>query len=199
MKNDDIINIKEIKEYALKEDIPIMMDSGIEYLTSFIVKNNIKSVLEIGSAIGYSAIMMALVNNNLKVTTIEKDKQRYLEAVKNIKKLKLEDRITIIFNDALDVNIEEVYDLIFIDAAKGKNIDFFNKFKRNLNVDGYIITDNINLHGFVDMKDEDIKSKNMRSLVRKIREYITFLKENTEYTTRFIESGDGITVSRKSN
>ena len=199
MKNDDITYIKQIKEYALNESVPIMMDEGINFLTSFIVKNRINSVLEIGSAIGYSAIMMALVNPNLKVVTVEKDEKRYLEAVKNIKKLKLEDRITIIFNDALEINVEETFELIFIDAAKGKNIDFFNKFERNLEDNGYIITDNINLHGFVDMPDYEIKSKNMRSLVRKIKEYIDFLKQNTDYNTEFIEIGDGITISKRNN
>ena len=85
--------IRDIKKYALDNNVPIMVDEGIDYLTSFIVKKQINSVLEVGTAIGYSAIMMVLANPNLKITSIERDKDRYLEAVKNIKKFNLEDRI----------------------------------------------------------------------------------------------------------
>ena len=81
--------IKEIKKYALENKVPIMMDDGIDFLTTFIIKNQIKSVLEIGTAIGYSAIMMALSNPYVMITSIERDEVRYLEALKNIKKLNL--------------------------------------------------------------------------------------------------------------
>lgn len=74
-----------------------MQDDGIDFLTTFVVKHQINSVLEIGTAIGYSAIMMALSNPNLKITTIERDRERYLEAVKNVKKFGLENRITLVF------------------------------------------------------------------------------------------------------
>ena len=117
--------VEEIKRQAEKNDIPIMTDDGIEYLTNYIKENNIKQILEIGTAVGYSAIKMALVSDDIEVTTIERDEKRYLEAVKNIKKLKLEDRITIIFKDALNVSLSDKYDLIFIDAAKAQSINFF--------------------------------------------------------------------------
>ena len=89
-------DIKELKEYAKGNNVPIMMDDGINFLTTFVIKHQIKNVLEVGTAIGYSAIMMALANPTLKVTSIERDEERYLEALKNIKKFKLEDRITLI-------------------------------------------------------------------------------------------------------
>ena len=117
--------INEIRAYAKEEKVPIMMDDGLKFLIEYIAKNKIQSVLEIGTAIGYSSIMMALSNPSLTITTIERDEKRYLEALKNIKKLKLEDRITLIFNDALDVSLSEKYDLIFIDAAKAQSIKFF--------------------------------------------------------------------------
>lgn len=189
--------VKKIKEYAKEENIPIMQDDGISFLTTFIIKNKINSVLEIGTAIGYSAIMMALSSPTLKVVSIERDEQRYLEAVKNIKRLKLEDRITLIFKDALDINLDDKYDLIFIDAAKSQSINFFEKYKKNLDDDGYIITDNMNFHGYVQKNEEDIKSKNLRALVRKIKEYHKFLEENKEFSTFFYELGDGIAVSRR--
>lgn len=189
--------INEIRTYAKENNVPIMLDDGIEYLTNYIIKNNVNSVLEIGTAIGYSAIMMALTNPSLSVTTIERDEKRYLEALKNIKKLNLENRITLIFNDALDVNITGKFDLIFIDAAKAQSIKFFEKFEKNLNPTGIIITDNIKFHGLVDKNEEEIESRNLRALVRKVKEYITYLKENEHYETEFLELGDGISISRK--
>lgn len=189
--------VKEIRTYAKENNVPIMMDDGIEFLTNYVVKNKINTVLEIGTAIGYSAIMMALANPNLAVTTIERDEKRYLEALKNIKKLNLENRITLVFNDALCVNIEGKYDLIFIDAAKAQSIKFFEKFEKNLNPGGVIITDNLEFHGLVKKKEEEIESRNLRALVRKVKEYITFLKANDRYETEFLSIGDGISVSKK--
>lgn len=189
--------IKEIKKYALENKVPIMMDDGIDFLTTFIIKNQIKSVLEIGTAIGYSAIMMALSNPYVTITSIERDEVRYLEALKNIKKLNLEDRITLIFKDALDVKLPEKFDLVFIDAAKSQSIRFFEQFSRNLNKNGFIITDNMDFHGYVKKDEKEIKSRNLRQLVRKIKEYRVYLEENSDYHTDFYTIGDGISVSRK--
>lgn len=197
MVEDNIKMLKELKKHAKNEKIPIMQDSGLNYLTNFINNKSIKTVLEIGSAIGYSSIVMALSNPNVIITTIERDEERYLEAVKNIKKFNLENRITIIYKDALDLKLDEKYDLIFIDAAKGQNKKFFEKFMLNLNKDGYIITDNINFHGYTKMNETDIKSKNLRQLVRKIKEYIIFLKENKDYDTEFLNIGDGISITHR--
>lgn len=189
--------IREMKQYAEVNNVPIMMDEGIDFLTTFILKNHVKNVLEIGTAIGYSAIMMALVDPNLKITTIERDEVRYLEALKNVKAFGLENRITLIYNDAFNVKLDEKFDLIFIDAAKAQNIKFFEMFERNLEYRGVIITDNLKFHGLVDKKEEEIKSKNLRSLVRKIKDYIDYLKTNEKYNTEFFEVGDGISVSKR--
>ena len=190
-------DINNLKNNALLNDIPIMQDEGIDFLIDFILKNNINSVLEIGSAIGYSAIMMALNNPNLKITTIERDQERYMEALKNIKSFDLEDRITLVFNDALEANIEGEFDLIFIDAAKGQNIRFFEKYELNLKDRGYIITDNMNFHGLVDKLEEEIESRNLRQLVRKIKEYREYLSTRTDYDTQILNIGDGIAVCQK--
>lgn len=189
--------IREMKQYAEVNNVPIMMDEGIDFLTTFILKNHVKNVLEIGTAIGYSAIMMALVDPNLKITTIERDEIRYLEALKNVKAFDLENRITLIYNDAFNVKLDEKFDLIFIDAAKAQNIKFFEMFERNLEYRGVIITDNLKFHGLVEKKEEEIKSKNLRSLVRKIKDYIDYLKTNEKYNTEFFEVGDGISVSTR--
>ena len=188
--------IKEIKEYADKNNVPIMTSEGISYLTNYIIKHQINNILEIGTAIGYSAIMMALSNPNAEITSIERDEKRYLEALKNIKKLNLENRINLMYNDALEVKIEDKYDLIFIDAAKAQNIKFFEKFEKNLNPNGTIITDNMNFHGLVHKSESEITSRNLRALVRKIKDYTEFLRKNSNYETEFLEIGDGIAVSR---
>ena len=194
--NDDV---KEIRKKALDRNIPIMQDEGIEFLLNFIKNNNIENILEVGTAVGYSAIRMASISPLIKVTSIERDSTRYMEAVKNIAKEHLEDRITLIFKDAIDVEFDKntKFDLIFIDAAKGKNTDFFQKFQKYLNPNGYIITDNLKFHGCVDKPLEEIESRNVRGLVRKIRSYIEFLKSNEEFETEFYDVGDGISVSRR--
>ena len=189
-------DFKSIEKYAEEHNIPIMEKTGIKFLTKYIEENNVKSILEIGSAIGYSAIKMALVNENIKITTIEKDNVRYMEALKNIKDFGLEKRITLIYGDALLLNMEDKYDLIFIDAAKGQYINFFEKYSKNLNKKGVIISDNIDFHGLVN-KEERIESKNLRQLVDKIRRYIDFLKENASFETTFYKVGDGVSISRK--
>lgn len=189
--------IKTMKEYAEQNNVPIMTNEGISYLTNYITKHKIKEVLEIGTAIGYSAIMMALTGPDVKITSIERDEKRYLEAIKNIKKFGLEDRIRLIYNDALNVKIDDKFDLIFIDAAKAQNIKFFEKYERNLEKNGTIITDNMNFHGLVNKDENEIQSRNLRALVRKVRNYITFLKENKNYETEFLDIGDGLAITRK--
>ena len=189
--------IEEIEKYAKENNIPIMLPDGILFLTNYIKKNNITNILEIGTAIGYSAIKMALVNSNIHITTIERDEERYKEALKNIKEFGLEKQIDVIFADAFDVELNDKYDLIFIDAAKSQSIKFFEKFKVYLTENGTIITDNINFHGLT--KEEKIKNRNTRQLVRKIKEYVEFLKNNQEFKTYFIDDGDGISISKRSN
>lgn len=189
--------IKELKEYAKLNDVPIMQDEGIDFLTDFIIKHQTTRILEVGTAIGYSAIMMALANPKVKIVSIERDEERYLEAVKNVKKFDLEDRITLLFKDALDVKLNEKFDLIFLDGAKGQNINFFEHFERNLEDGGFFITDNIEFHGYVEKNEEEIKSRNLRQLVRKIKNYIEYLKSNPNYVTTFISKGDGLAVTEK--
>ena len=191
--------IDQIKEYAIANNVPIMSDSGIRFLTNYIKDNNIKDILEVGTAIGFSAIMMAIVSDDIHITTIERDEKRYLEAIKNVKKMDLEDRIHLIYKDAFDVKLNDKFDLVFIDAAKAQNTKFFEKFEYNLNSNGTIITDNMNFHGLVLKNESEIESRNLRQLVRKIKDYKKFLENNSKYRTNFIEVGDGIAVSRRVN
>ena len=192
------VRLEELEEYAKENNVPIMQKDGIDFLTNYIKENNIKSILEIGSAIGYSAIKMALVDNDIKVTTIERDIDRYNIAVKNINDFNLNDQIKIINADALDIELTDKYDLIFIDAAKSQYIKFFEKFEKNLNTNGVIVSDNLSFHGLVE-DESKTNNRNTKQLVRKIRKYIEYLKENPNYKTTFYELGDGVAISIKLN
>lgn len=188
-----------MERYAEANNVPIIERDSIEFIRKYIKINNVKSILEIGTAIGYSAIKMAEVDPKLEVTTIERDEKNYREAVKNVNECGMDQQINIVFNDALDVNLAgHKYDLIFIDAAKGQYIKFFEKFQNYLNPDGIIITDNLKFHGLVENK-EKIESKNVLGIVNKIEKYIDFLKENEEFITKFYDIGDGISVSFRKN
>lgn len=187
----------EMEEYAQDKNIPIIEKDSIAFIMKYIKLNKVKKILELGSAIGYSSILMASTENDIEVTTIEKDEIRYLECLKNVKKCNLETRVNVVFQDALDVNLSGVsYDLIFIDAAKGDYIKFFEKYKFFLNPGGVIITDNLKFYGYVKNK-KDIQNDKLKKVVDRIDEYIKFLKENDEFITKFYDIGDGLSISYK--
>ena len=188
--------VEEIEKKALQNNIPIIQEEGITFLTNYIIENDIKTILEIGSAVGYSAIKMASINKDIKIITIERDVDRYTEAVNNIKNVGLDNQITIYNIDALEYIDNNKYDLIFIDAAKAQYIKFFEKYKLNLNSNGVIISDNLKFHGFVD-NPELTNNRNTKQLVGKIKKYIDFLKENEEFNTTFYDLGDGVSVSKR--
>ncbi len=192
--------ILEMENYAQENNVPIVEKKTIAFIMKYIKEHNVKNVLEIGSAIGYSAILMASSKEDVMVTTIERDETRYMECLKNVKKCEMDKKINVVFQDALDVNLSEEiqYDLIFIDAAKAQNIKFFEKYKYFLKDTGAIITDNLKFHGYVG-KSKNIESKNLKSLVTKIEDYITYLQENSEFETKFYDIGDGISVSVRKN
>lgn len=193
-------NIMEMEKYASENNVPIIEKDSIAFIMKYIKKNNIKSVLEIGSAIGYSTILMASSNQDTVVTTIERDETRYMECLKNVKKCGMEKKINVVYQDALELNLSEdlKYDLIFIDAAKGQYIKFFEKYKNFLNPNGTIITDNIKFHGYVGQSNK-LDKGNLKSLVEKIEKYIEFLNTNPEFDTKFYDIGDGLSVSTWKN
>ena len=188
--------MEKLEKYAKENKIPIMQKDGILYLCDYIKNNNVKNILEIGSAIGYSSIMMANISSDINITTIEKDEERYNIAVNNINEYGFNKQINIHLGDASDFSFENKFDLIFIDAAKGKNTFFFEKFKNNLTSDGTIITDNLSFHGLVE-NEELVKTKNQKGIVNKIKNYIEFLDNNEEFTTNYVEVGDKIAISKR--
>ena len=184
---------EDLKEYALINHIPIVKDAGLEVLVSLAKDHNISTCLEIGTAIGYSAIRLA--SEGLMVVTIEREPKMFSLAVNNIKKYHLEDKIKVVLGEALEYTPNDNFDLIFIDAAKSQNLKFFMRFEPYIKKDGYIVVDNLNFHGLVDMIEP--KSRNLREMVRKIREFREWLSDNQKFETVFSDAGDGMSVSRK--
>ncbi len=196
------INIKEtnellvtLKTYALKNDVPIITDEGINFINQIIKLSKVKKILEIGTAIGYSAINMAQ-KNDITITSIEKSTKMYNLALNNIKTANLEDRIELINDDALQVDESLIgsFDLVFIDAAKAQSIKFFEKYKNCLNEEGIIITDNLLFHNLV---TEVIRDRNLRQLVRKIDSFNKFVVEVEGFDTYLYQLGDGMSLSIK--
>ena len=189
--------IEEAKNYGEQDNVPIMSIDSINTIKKIINDNNIKSILEIGTAIGYSTLCFAECSSVNRITSIERDKERYDIAVSNVKKSGI-DYIELINDDALNTVINDKYDLLIIDAAKSQNERFFNKYKENLNDNGIIIVDNLDFHGFVG-NSSNIKSRNLRQMVRKIERFIDFLDNNTEYDVEYIEVGDRLGICKKKN
>ena len=189
--------LNELREYGINNNVPIIKNDGLALLLSIIRLKNVKRVLEIGTAIGYSSISMALENEDIYIDTIERNEKMYQQAVKNVKDFELEKRINVIFSDALEVDEKSLayYDLIFIDAAKAQYIKFFEKFTPNLLPGGVVFTDNLLFHGLEEVPREEIESKNVRALVRKIDIYNNYLKDIEGFKTTFIEVGDGVALS----
>ena len=189
-------SISDIKLYAAKNSIPIMRDGGVDFICRYIKEHNIKRILEIGTAIGFSAIEFARVAPDVTVTTIELDIDRHIRALQNIHDSGLDNRIKAINADALQLELDDTFDMIFIDAAKGQYINFFEKYKSNLAPDGVFISDNLSFHGMV--KDLTLTHNySTIKLVKKIRRYIKFLEDNKEFSTAFYDCGDGVSVSKR--
>ncbi|MFO7969347.1 MAG: O-methyltransferase [Candidatus Izemoplasmatales bacterium] len=192
--NNDIV--KSLLNQANNLKIPIITDEGIHFLIQLIKIHSSKKVLEIGSAIGYSSILMALFTD-VTITTIERDEKIAKLALKNIKKANLSNRINLIIADANDVSIsEDDFDLIFIDAAKASYINFFEKFAKNLKSNGLIICDNLLFKGQVN-EPELIKSRNRRQLVKKIDKFNQYLINQENFDSYIYNIGDGISISIK--
>ncbi len=191
--------LETIKIYAQKNDVPIISDEGLLYLLQLIQKKNVKKILEIGTAIAYSAICMALSDHELIIDTIERNSEMCALAKQNITKLGLNKQINVYYGDALllDLNLLQAnYDLIFIDAAKAQYKKFFIRYSSLLKTKGLIVSDNLLFHGFVN-SEEKIYSRNLRQLVKKIKAYNNWLINNTAYKTVFVSVGDGMAVSEK--
>ncbi len=181
---------------ARENNIPIMQAASLAYLKKIITEEKVKTILEIGTGIGYSTINMALEDDNIKIISVERDQKRYQMACDNVTKIGLEDRVQLILGDAKEVSLAEKFDLILIDAAKSSNKIFFEHFAKNLNPNGLIVTDNVNFYGLL---NEKITNRNLKQLVNKIKKYRIFLEEKKDFTTTFVDVGDGLSISKRSD
>ncbi|MUK87023.1 methyltransferase domain-containing protein [Ornithinibacillus sp. L9] len=192
--------IKELKQQATADRVPIMESSGIEFLLQLIRLNKPKRILEVGTAIGYSALRMHHVNPESEIVTIEKDENRYKQAIENITKHNKHTNVQVIHGDALEeieklVSQKEKFQCIFIDAAKGQYKRFFELSSPLLQDNGFIITDNVLFRGYV--ANPDFEHPRYKKMVEKIRAFNQWLMNHPDYVTTILPIGDGVAVSYK--
>ena len=189
--------LKIIKEKALEEHIPIIMDDTLKVIDTYLKEMKPKRILEIGTAVGYSAICFSkyLAEDGI-IDTIERDEERIVEAKENIKEMELDSRINIYEGDAVEIlpTLNNKYDAVFIDAAKGKYTFFLEQALRMLDENGIIFADNILYKGYV---LSDYNKHKQRTAVRNLREYIKQTTENEKLETKILEVGDGLAITQK--
>ncbi len=190
------IKLEEIKQKALQDHIPIIMDDTLKVIEQRLKQNPPKRMLEIGAAVGYSAICFTqLLDKNGKIDTIEREHDRVIEAKENFKKADVSEKINIYEGDAIEIlpSLDKKYDAVFIDAAKGKYPFFLKESLRMINKDGIIFADNILYKGYV---MSDYNKHKQRTAVRNLREYIKEVSENPNLETEILEVGDGLAISK---
>lgn len=191
---------KDLEKSAINRNIPIMQLEGLEFMINTFKDNNCHRCLEIGSAIGYSAMMLVSNIDDFKVETIELNEERYLEALKNINDNNLNEQIIIHHHDALSFDLDllklKKYDCLFIDAAKAQYQKFFEKYMPLVAQNGICIVDNLDFHGMI-FDIDNIKNRNTKQLVKKIKRFKEWIFDNNEYDVTYYHVGDGICVIRK--
>lgn len=188
--------ISIIKKKALEDKVPIIMDDTLEVIAKILDEIKPKKILEIGTAVGYSAICFSeYLQENGKIDTIERDTERVKEARENIKKAEVEEKINIYEGDAVEIlpTLDDKYDVVFIDAAKGKYPFFLNQALRMIKPGGVIFADNILYKGYV---MSDYNKHKQRTAVRNLREYIAEITNNEKLETEILEVGDGLAISK---
>lgn len=189
--------LDEIRKKALDNKVPIIMDDTLLVIEKELLENPPKNILEIGAAVGYSAICFTkYLAEGGHIDTIERDEERILEAEKNISDMGLQDKITLYKGDAVEIlpTLTGKYDVVFIDAAKGKYPFFLNEAIRMLDNKGIIFADNILYKGYV---LGDYNKHKQRTAVRNLREYLKLTTENPNFDTKILEVGDGLAISKK--
>lgn len=191
------IELEKIKEKALLDKIPIIMDDTLDMISKILEEKMPERILEIGTAVGYSAICFSqYLKENGRIDTIERDEQRAAQARKNIQKAEVEEQIHIFEGDAVEIlpTLTEKYDMVFIDAAKGKYPFFLKEALRMLKSDGIIIADNVLYKGYV---MSDYNKHKQRTAVRNLREFLKELEEDSTLEMQILEVGDGLAIAKK--
>ncbi len=189
--------LEKIKQKALQDHIPIIMDDTLAVMEKYLKESKPEKILEIGTAVGYSAMCFSkFLAPNGRIDTIEREEEMLKQAKENLKKVGLEDKVHIYEGDAVEIlpTLNEKYDMIFIDAAKGKYPFFLAEALRMIKINGIIFADNILYKGYV---LSDYNKHKQRTAVRNLREYIKEVEENEFLETQILEVGDGLAISKK--
>ena len=190
------LNLNKIKNKAIEEHVPIIMDDTLDKMKEIIGNRKFKRILEIGTAVGYSALCFSeFLNDNGEIDTIERNEEMIKQAKENIKILKGNKKINLYEGDAVEVlpTLNNEYDMVFIDAAKGKYPFFLEQALRMLKKDGIIFADNILYKGYV---MSDYNKHKQRTAVTHLREYIKLTTEDPKLDTVILEVGDGLAVTK---
>ncbi len=190
-KNEGLL--AEMEEYAKLNEVPIAQPETAKLIENLILMSPSKKVLEIGSAIGYSSIIMA--NAGADVTTIERDENMFEALFSNIEKAGHKDNIHVHQGDALEIldTMEGQYDFVFVDAAKGQYLEFLPHCMRMLKVGGIMFSDNILYKGMV-ATDELYKRRKV-TIIRRLRNYLDTICNMDELNTVIVPIGDGAAIS----
>ena len=191
----------KMKDYAVQNNIPIMEDVSMAVLLSLMKLKKPQTVLEIGTAIGYSAIRMAKACKECKIVSCDLDEKRLAIAKAFLHESGFSDRITLIYGDALD-DLAEIehnapYDMVFIDAAKGQYEKYFKAFSPMVAKHGMVVSDNVFFRGMVPGIVQP--TKRYRTVINRLREYNEYLVREEGFETTFYPIGDGLAVSIKTD
>lgn len=192
-KLDMLLRIME--SYAHKNKVPIINNQGAELLIETVKTYQPLSVLEIGTAIGYSTMLIANNASSAKIVTIEIDQERAALASTYIAQAGLAERVEILVGDAGQVipQLNTKFDLVFIDAAKGQYLDYLTKVIDKLTDNAVIFTDNVLFRGMVEGETET--PRRYRTIVKRLREFLNFIHHDSRFSTSLHRGGDGIAIS----
>ncbi|MEG0385151.1 O-methyltransferase [Solibacillus cecembensis] len=189
----------EMERFAQENHVPIMQLAGIESLNQLLRIQKPTSILEIGTAIGYSAIRMAQALPECQIVTIERDAARVQHAKAFIARSAEANRIQVIEGDALEVELEEIpstFDAVFIDAAKGQYLKFFEKYSPLVPSGGVLYIDNMYMHGLSDLDIKEVPRRK-RTMIRNLKTFSDWIMAHPDYTSAFFPVGDGLLICLK--
>lgn len=193
--SDKILNLKT---WSKSNYIPIVRDKTVEKICEIIKEENCCKILEIGTAVGYSGILMLQSNPNAHLTTIEKDGERFNQAQKNFLDFDLSNRVSLILNDA-KTTLERLekcgdkFDFIFLDGPKGQYIKYLPILKKLLKINGILFADNILLGGLI--KQSQVSHKN-RTMATNMKKFIEEITQDSDFETSIYEIDDGFSISK---
>ena len=187
--------LDELEAYAIKTQVPIIRKEMQSFMKTLLVMNKPKQILEVGTAIGFSALLMSEFTDG-HITTIENYDKRIPIARDNFKKYHKEDQITLLEGDAMEVlkTLNGPYDFIFMDAAKGQYIHYLPEVMRLLSSGGVLISDNVMQDGDI-IESKYAVTRRDRTIHKRMREYLYTLKHHEELETSILTLGDGVAVS----